>query len=57
MTIIQGDTHNNKKTYWKHQSELVGGKTHKAEGTATTGGEPALPIFLLSVWAALDTVA
>lgn len=49
MTIIQEEARNKKKAHCKDQSETVVGKTHEAEGTAGPGGEPAVPIFLLSV--------
>lgn len=49
MTIMRGEAHNKKKAQCKHQSETVFGQTHEAEGTAGTGGEPAVPTFLLSV--------
>lgn len=48
MTIIQEEARNKKKAHCKDQSETVVGKTHEAEGTGTEG-EPAAPIFLLSV--------
>lgn len=49
MTIIQGEAHNKKEAQCKQQSETVVDKTHEGEGTAGTGGGPAVFIFLLLV--------